>query len=181
VFLNGLKVLEIGDGVGGSFASSFFATLGASITKVVEPTSRGGSVDVDESDARNLSRLQREILDRAKDVRVVDDVAGLLSSGDFDIVIVDRVVRAPQLLPTNVDEYVRYVEGTNRSVWVTLSGFGISGPRRSWRGSDLTVFRREWLDDRGHRPRDEPTPHAGREPGSAIGGTRSRGRRVAWP
>jgi crotonobetainyl-CoA:carnitine CoA-transferase CaiB-like acyl-CoA transferase len=41
VFLDGLKVLEIGDGVGGSFASSFLATLGASVTKVVGPTSSG--------------------------------------------------------------------------------------------------------------------------------------------
>lgn len=139
MFLNGLKVLEIGDGVGGSFASSFLATLGASVTKVVGPTSSGDADDFELSDAGYLSRLQREILDRAKDVRVLNEVATLLNEGGFDIVIVDRVVRASELLPTNVDEYVQYVDETNRSVWVTLSGFGISGRRRSWLGSDLTV------------------------------------------
>jgi crotonobetainyl-CoA:carnitine CoA-transferase CaiB-like acyl-CoA transferase len=139
VFLNGLKVLEIGDGVGGSFASSFLATLGASVTKVVGPNSSGDEPNFEAIDAGYLTHLQREILDRGKDVRVLDDVHALLSGGDFDVVIVDRVVHAPQLLPANIDEYVQQADEANRSVWVTLSGFGISGARRSWLGSDLTV------------------------------------------
>lgn len=139
MFLDGLKVLEIGDGVGGSFASSFLATLGASVTKVVGPTSSEDATNLDFGDAGNLSHLQRKILDRAKDVRVLDDVNTLLGSGDFDIVVVDRVVGPPALLPGNVDEYVKYVDDTNRSVWVTLSGFGVSGSRREWLGSDLTI------------------------------------------
>lgn len=139
MFLDGLKVLEIGDGVGGSFASSFLATLGASVTKVVGPTSSNDVANSNVSAAGYLSHLQREILDHAKTVHVLDDVNTLLRTDDFDIVVVDRVISSPALLPGNVDEYVKYADDTNRTVWVTLSGFGISGSRHEWFGSDLTI------------------------------------------
>jgi hypothetical protein len=137
VFLNGLTVLEIGDGVGGSFASSFLATLGASVTKVVKPSALVEDIEFD--GAGDLARLQRRVLDRAKNVEPVDDLAGLLRDTLFDVVIVDRVVRAPDLIPSNIDDYLSCADANNRSVWVTLSAYGISGSRRHWYGSDLTI------------------------------------------
>jgi crotonobetainyl-CoA:carnitine CoA-transferase CaiB-like acyl-CoA transferase len=136
VFLDGLRVLEIGDGVAGSFASSFLATLGASVTKVVEVSAE----DETSSDvtAGELSRLQRLILDRAKNLVAGGDVDALARES-FDVVIVDRVVRAPSLLASDVEEYLAYVSQMNRSVWVTLSASGVAGSRRGWKGSDLTI------------------------------------------
>ena len=136
MFLDGLTVLEVGDGLGGSFAASFLATLGASVTKVVADSSG----KYDERDvAGELSRLQRSILDRAKHVLLVDDVGDVIVGAIFDIVIVDRTVLAPTLLPTEIEEYLAYVAEKNDSVWVTLSAFGVSGSRRHWLGSDLTI------------------------------------------
>ncbi len=139
MFLDGLTVLEIGDGIGGSFASSFLATLGASVTKIVITERDDEALSVAGS-ARDLARLQREILDRAKEIRRLDEVDALLNGDElFDVVIADRVLSPTTLLPASAETYLSYVAERNRSVWVTLSAYGISGARRDWLGSDLTI------------------------------------------
>ncbi|KQU28447.1 MULTISPECIES: CoA transferase [unclassified Rhodococcus (in: high G+C Gram-positive bacteria)] len=67
---------------------------------------------------------------------------------DVDIVLVDRIETAPVipgLFPPDAhdthqaEDYLARVQRTNRSVWVTVSSFGIDGDRGNARGSELTV------------------------------------------
>ena len=74
--------------------------------------------------------------------QVVVDEAG---AGDpaADVVLVDRIERptgVPGRDAPTAAEYLEYVAGTNRSVWVTASAYGLSTRRADAYGSDLSVL-----------------------------------------
>jgi crotonobetainyl-CoA:carnitine CoA-transferase CaiB-like acyl-CoA transferase len=127
-FLEGVRVLELGDGVAGASAAGLLAALGAEVTAVVDPTSphRHGRPAVDGTS------LLATCLDRGKRLVDVADPDG------FDLVIVDRVGGA-RVVPADLDEYAAFVAAHNRSAWLTISAFGLSGPRAAERGAELTV------------------------------------------
>jgi crotonobetainyl-CoA:carnitine CoA-transferase CaiB-like acyl-CoA transferase len=56
-----------------------------------------------------------------------------------DITICDRVSSVPAPFPLRVDDYAARVNALNRSVWVTISAFGLSGPRADALAGDLTL------------------------------------------
>lgn len=61
---------------------------------------------------------------------------------DADIVVVDRIESVPSIpgMPAGLAEnYLDHVATTNRSVWVTLSPFGLAGGRGDAIGSELSV------------------------------------------
>jgi crotonobetainyl-CoA:carnitine CoA-transferase CaiB-like acyl-CoA transferase len=148
-FLVGLRVLELGDGVAGSAASAALWALGAEVTTVVDPSSvhRRGRPDV-ERDGRRVSLLAL-LLDRGKHLRSISSAAeleDLLGGPDparavFDVVIFDRVAGAHGPLSSlhALDAYVEFVERQNRSAWLTISAFGLTGERASDLATDLTV------------------------------------------
>jgi crotonobetainyl-CoA:carnitine CoA-transferase CaiB-like acyl-CoA transferase len=62
---------------------------------------------------------------------------------DADVVLVDRIegaVGLPGLAAGPAADYLEYVAARNRSVWVTVSAFGMSGDRRDAVASEVTLL-----------------------------------------
>ena len=134
--LHGLRVLEIGDGVAGAAAGSVLASYGADVTTVRESSTRHGTapraIDDDGAERSLLSML----LDVGKTVIAhTEDMA----FASFDVVICDRVTGPAAHSPTGTDDYVAMVEAVNPGTWVTISAFGLVGPRRDETASELVV------------------------------------------
>ena len=137
-FLKGLRVLELGDSVAGGAATGLLAGLGADVTSVIDINSahrrgrpRAGSVS-----------LLGACLDRGKNLLVGGhDLVLELLSQPFDVVLVDRIAGISScLIPVRaVDSYVSFVDTHNPMAWVTVSAFGLSGPRRDDTTTELGV------------------------------------------
>ncbi|HEY3669620.1 MAG TPA: CoA transferase [Acidimicrobiia bacterium] len=132
-FLSGLSVLEFGDGVAGAVAAGTLALLGADVTKAIEDPPRL---------ARHQPMLDHvgvppwpllpSVLDRSKRLVAADDPRVHNLSITADIVIDDRVDGID-----DAETYLRRVGERNLSVWLTISPFGLSGPRTARRGGEL--------------------------------------------
>lgn len=62
---------------------------------------------------------------------------------NVDVVLVDRIespIPVPNSLQAGASDYLEHVEGANRSVWVTVSAFGLSSLRADAYASDLTLL-----------------------------------------
>lgn len=126
MFLNAVSVLEVGEGVAAAFAGATLRDLGASVSRL--------RLGVNSVESMYLQTL-------ARDKRIVDAgaLSDVLAAEAFDVIILDRVGASPGDLPTDVEEYLDYVEANNRAVWVTISAFGLSGISSACFGSDLTI------------------------------------------
>jgi len=136
-FLDGLRVLEAGDGVAGSSATAVLAGLGAHVTKIATPDSPSRRLRPALGDGRSLLSA---VLDDAK--TVVDAAAGraLLAGTDrFDLVVCDRVGVPGAPVPAPLAEYVAFVADLNRGAWVTISAAGLDGPDAGRFDTELTV------------------------------------------
>jgi len=137
-FLTGLRVLEAGDGPAGSSATALLGSLGAEVTKLVNP---GGASRRQAPSLSDGAGLQALLLDEAK-IGVTDPEAGAGLLGDpsaFDVVVCDRIAGATGPIPADLDDYVALVASRNPGVWVTISAYGLRGPDRERTGSELTV------------------------------------------
>ena len=138
-FLQGLRVVELGDGVAGASATALLAALGAQVSAVVDaqsPHRLGRPAAGDRS-------LLGMVLDRAKELVPAQDLEQVLDllAGEVDLVVVDRVSGARGVLEAvgPLDAYLRLVEEQNKGAWLTISAFGLSGPRAWDTASELTV------------------------------------------
>jgi crotonobetainyl-CoA:carnitine CoA-transferase CaiB-like acyl-CoA transferase len=143
-FLQGLRVLELGDGVAGASTSGLLAALGAEVTSVVDPASphRRGRPTV-ASGATEVSLLGA-VLDRGKHLVSAEDlraVRDLLDGPVVDLVIFDRVgpTTGPLASLRELGPYLAFVAEENRVAWLTISAFGLSGPRAKDTATELTV------------------------------------------
>lgn len=142
-FLNGLRVLELGDGVAGASATGLLAALGADVTALVDPSSphrRGRPTVASGCDGTSLLGA---VLDRGKRLVDASDLAtvlGLLAE-PADLVVFDRVSGATGCLSSlaGLDDYIAFVDEHNRAAWVTISAFGLTGPRAADTATELTV------------------------------------------
>jgi crotonobetainyl-CoA:carnitine CoA-transferase CaiB-like acyl-CoA transferase len=152
-FLEGLRVLELGDGVAGAFACGVLASFGASVTAVVNPAAayrRGRPGAAARAGSPSLLSL---LLERGKQlcelpadagpeaIEELFSTDGLGSPGGVDVVVADRVSAIPIGLSAvhGADEYCKWVDRINPSAWVTISAFGLSGPRRDRTATELTL------------------------------------------
>lgn len=123
--LAGVTILELGDGVAGAAAAGFLAQLGAEVTKVVHEGRR-----VTEHEPLGLLAA---VLDRSKRIVGPDaDVAALAAAST--IVVDDRVAGL-----ADVGQHVRDVATGNRSVWLTISPYGLDGPFAGRVGGELVA------------------------------------------
>jgi crotonobetainyl-CoA:carnitine CoA-transferase CaiB-like acyl-CoA transferase len=121
--LTGLSVLELGDGIAGATAAALLGQLGAAVTKVVAEPRR--VADHEPAVAR--------VLDRGKRLVTADaNVEALVASST--IVLDDRVDGIDDL-----DALVDDVATRNQSVWVTISPYGLDGPRAGRPGGELVA------------------------------------------
>lgn len=143
-FLGGLRVLELGDGVAGASAASILWSLGAEVVAAVDPASphrrARPRVTVDGVDVSLLAVT----LDRGKELVPVEDptsLDALVVDGEFDVVLVDRVLGGGHALAglTDIDDYTAFVAGFPGIAWVTISAHGLTGPRAGESATELTV------------------------------------------
>jgi crotonobetainyl-CoA:carnitine CoA-transferase CaiB-like acyl-CoA transferase len=123
--LGDLQVVELGEGIAGSVAGATLALLGADVTKVVPRPVPGLG-------AHRPPSLMATLLDKSK--RCVDAADGdedALVAG-ADLVIEDMIdgVEHPE-------SHLAAVSRRNRSAWVTISPFGLTGPQAERRGGEL--------------------------------------------
>ena len=137
--LEGLAVIEIGGGFAASSTGKALADLGAEVVKVEPPEGdpvRGrGVVPGCGAPAGgpflHLNANKRSVvLDRARpaDRAIFED---LLARADLAI----REGSAPDF-----EDAERWREGHPRLVVVSITPFGLTGPRRGWRGDELTLM-----------------------------------------
>jgi crotonobetainyl-CoA:carnitine CoA-transferase CaiB-like acyl-CoA transferase len=125
-YLSGLRVLELGSGIAGSAATSVLGDLGASVWKL-EPAER----------AERSNDLLLEVLDRGKSFVPGTQLNDQL--GACDVIVCDRIGDANALLPSDPASYMGLVEELASRSWVTISAYGLTGPKRHLNGSDLTI------------------------------------------
>ena len=134
--LTGLRVLEIGDGVAGAAAGAVLASCGAEVTTVRESSSwRDASPRAVDDDGATRAVLSI-LLDIGKTVVVEPATAAF---GSFDLVICDRVDAPAAHAPRGTDEYLAMVAARNPAAWVTISAFGLVGPRRDDYAGELVI------------------------------------------
>ena len=132
-FLRGVVVAEYGDGVAGAAATATLAALGADVTTVSDSNSTlRRRVPALTLDGHSVSVLST-VLDSDKNVSRESVPASPM------VTVVDRCEGSGPLSDMPVDEYLDHVHAENRAVWVTLSPYGLTGPRRRWRGTELTI------------------------------------------
>jgi crotonobetainyl-CoA:carnitine CoA-transferase CaiB-like acyl-CoA transferase len=135
-FLEGVKVLEIGDGIAGGAATAVLAAYGADVTAVLSPDATVHRVEpLIEVNGQTDSFLSLLL-------RIDKEVVGHHSQPDpreFDIVVVDRIEPSQTGLQPDVETYLDYVAAANKKAWVTISPFGLSGPQRDWRVTDFVL------------------------------------------
>jgi crotonobetainyl-CoA:carnitine CoA-transferase CaiB-like acyl-CoA transferase len=124
-FLEGVRVLETGDGVAGAYATSILAGLGARVTTV---TGAGAPLHHLRPALADGTSLLAAVLDAGKE-RV-----GSEPPGPFDLVVHDRVAGG-----TDVDAYLAAAAACGSGARVTISAAGLSGPRRGAFGTELTI------------------------------------------
>ena len=132
-FLRGVVVAEYGDGVAGAAATATLAALGADVTTVSDSNSLlRRRVPALTLDGHSVSVLSA-VLDTDKNVSSESVPTSPM------VTVVDRCEGSGPLSDMPVDEYLDHVHAENRAVWVTLSPYGLTGPRRRWRGTELTI------------------------------------------
>jgi crotonobetainyl-CoA:carnitine CoA-transferase CaiB-like acyl-CoA transferase len=153
-FLRSLNVLELGDGLAGAGATAILSMLGANVTTVVDPrtTFRRAQPSLKSADGTETSLISL-LLDNGK-VRLdwlptsEVDLNSLIKSGPanaesagYDLVVVDRVAGAPYAISSleGAAQYASWVESVNTRAWLSVSAFGLSGPRANDVASEITL------------------------------------------
>jgi crotonobetainyl-CoA:carnitine CoA-transferase CaiB-like acyl-CoA transferase len=137
--LAGLEVLEMGGTISAAAAGNFLARLGASVRKIDAPRERRGAPPpADSTKARLL-----QVLDYGKTVISAESYMDPLtifggSERRPDVTVVDLSETDYLRCPVKLADYHSLVESENTASWVTLTPFGMFGPRQSNYGSELT-------------------------------------------
>ena len=132
--LSGVTVVELADGVAGSYCGKMFADLGADVWQLEPPTGgplrhRGGPPHRPGEPARSGAFLHLDTNKRSAHL-TADRLRGLLAAAD---IVVDATEQS--LLPGWDDLHARH---PSLSV-VRISGFGSTGPYAAYRWDDIVV------------------------------------------
>ncbi len=143
--LNGLRVIECGEGISAAFASKIMADLGADVIKVEEPSGdmvrrRGPFAPGEEPDAEKSGLF---LYLNANKRGVTIDLTAPNSKAEFD-----RLLASADMLIHNFHLRDRFARGLEREalskkfpslITVGISPFGDSGPYRDWKGYALNI------------------------------------------
>lgn len=130
MYLDGLSVLLIGRRLAGLWAAATFADLGASVSAL---ESRN-----DDTALRGRDDLLGELLATSVGSVAGPDIVDALQTGPH-VVLCDRVEGAVPGLPRSVADYLDRVRDLNKTAWVTISAFGLSGSRADDFETDFTL------------------------------------------
>jgi crotonobetainyl-CoA:carnitine CoA-transferase CaiB-like acyl-CoA transferase len=142
--LEGIRVLDLGDWVAGSYCGRLLADYGADVIKVEQP---GGSTTRREGpyagDDPNIDKSALFLHLNANKRGITLDFmteSGAAIARDLasrcDIVIEDY---APGVLAEHGLDWARLSEGRDDLVMVSITPFGQTGPWRHYRGSEITL------------------------------------------
>ena len=143
--LNGLRVVECGEGISAAFASKLMADLGADVVKVEEPTGdilrwRGPFAPGEEPDPEK-SGLFLYLNANKRGVTIDPTAPGL--KADFDRLLSSADILVHNFHPS--DRPLRGLESEALSkrfpslITVGISPFGDSGPYKDWKGYALNI------------------------------------------
>jgi crotonobetainyl-CoA:carnitine CoA-transferase CaiB-like acyl-CoA transferase len=133
--LDGIQVAELGLGVAGRYAGSMLKALGATVTRLDLRDSPFEDGDRYYPDPQLAARL-----DFGKVVARISDIPSALAERPVDVVLADRIQYPIPGLPSSPSSYTGFVRDLNSSVWVTISAFGLDGPKRDLTASDFTLL-----------------------------------------
>lgn len=125
-FLDGIRVLQLGDGIAGSAAAALLAGLGAQVTKASTGVVAARTGPVIKTAAGSVAAVDIT-LDRSKRIVSADadaDVAALVDGHDIVIIDYEAAVAPPQ---------------AQSAVVVSVSPFGLDGPRSAQPGGELVA------------------------------------------
>lgn len=130
--LEGLEVSEVGDTVAAAASGAMFQQLGATVTKFSEA---GLTTNTDPDLSMRNECLA--VLNRGKERKTLH---GLFERQALEIVAKADIVVADigALGSTALTDYTESIGQVNSSVWVTLSPFGLVGPRSNYLGTEIT-------------------------------------------
>ena len=175
--LSGVRVLDLTRHAAGPFATRLLADYGAEVVKVERPHSgdptRGmGPFHGNEPGPERsglflfLNTGKKSVTLNLKSARGRELALALAERAD---VVVENF--APRVLPALGLDYTAVSARNPRVVMTSVSNFGQTGPRRDWRGSDLTLYAMAGpMLNTGHTDR-EPLKVAGRIPSYHVGAT----------
>jgi crotonobetainyl-CoA:carnitine CoA-transferase CaiB-like acyl-CoA transferase len=142
--LDGIRVVDL-SGLAGAYATRLLAALGADVIKI-EP-SRGSPLrrmapfvkGTDEPEASlwwaYLAMGTRSVVIDIEDDDQRGELAGLMAGAD--VVIDDH---GPGVLDDFGVGYEAVKDGNNGVVWVSITPFGLTGPKRHWTSSNLVAW-----------------------------------------
>jgi crotonobetainyl-CoA:carnitine CoA-transferase CaiB-like acyl-CoA transferase len=148
--LDGLRVVELGEGVAAPYAAKLFADLGAEVVKTEPPagdrTRAAGPFpgDAHPGDGADPKASALFLYENTNKRGVVLDVHAVDGGHALD----ELVARADVLLtdrpPAELDALgltaARLAERHPKLVTVAITPFGLDGPRAGWRGDELTAW-----------------------------------------
>lgn len=145
-FLGGIRVLQLGDGIAGSTAAALLAGLGADVTKVVTDPAAARTGPVIDTELGPIAAVDIT-LDRGKRVVAADtDAATRIDEHDIVIVDYEMAVALPH---------------AETAVVVSVSPFGLDGPRAAQLGGELVAQASGGLLSTIEGPDGTPVPAPG--------------------
>lgn len=135
--LAGLRVLDL-TGPAGSYAGKLFAELGADVLKIEPPGGDRGRAYAPLSGDRSLHWWYHNTSKRSEIVDLTSDAGkrrlwDLIATAD---VLLDTDPWALEAAGFTEDAVARH---NPRLIWGSLSPFGLTGPRRHWKATDLVA------------------------------------------
>ncbi|MBI5948238.1 MAG: CoA transferase [Chloroflexi bacterium] len=141
--LEGLRVVEVGEGVAGPYCGKLLAGLGATVVKVEPPggdrTRRDGPFPGDRPDPErsglflHLNTGKESVVPGA--MPVAEAVARLITNADILVSALD-----PAALGGSGLDFEALLRADPRLVIVSITPFGLTGPYASYRGGELVAY-----------------------------------------
>ncbi|MGH7802837.1 MAG: CaiB/BaiF CoA transferase family protein [Candidatus Binatia bacterium] len=143
--LRSLRVVELGSGVAAAYAGKLFADLGADVVKIESPdgdvTRRHGPYPGGRVDPETSGLFLYLNSNKRGGVLDLDDAAGRRS---FERLLARADVSFTDLPPKALESLGLLPAGQSRRherlVATAITPFGLTGPRRDWHASDLTLW-----------------------------------------
>jgi crotonobetainyl-CoA:carnitine CoA-transferase CaiB-like acyl-CoA transferase len=143
-FLEGTTVAQVGAGIAGSIATQLLRLLGASVVVVEAATPEpagvppylAGSAGAPASVLREILRVGKTAVSVGRSPAALS--AYLAESPGIDLVVCDLIEPAGWCADRGA--YADLVQASNRSTWVSISPFGLTGPHAGYAGSDLIAL-----------------------------------------
>ena len=179
--LHGLRVLDLGTGVSGPYCAKLLLDAGASVVRVEPPGGdplrfQGPAVDDDAGAAFAFCNAGKQsvVLDYAQP----DGARRLWELLRWADIVIEN--EAPGVLARHGFGPGDVLAACPSMVYVSITGYGQTGPRRDWRISELTIGAAGGMVDLNGAEDREPIAYPGHVMGIWSGAAAAAGALAAW-